>query len=368
VSLRLGRASRLLDSAWSTAAVAPPGETALGFSFRLPQAEIMGLEPRAALAELLTLDLGTVRLAALWNRFEHSPGAFDATALDWQVDAAESAGKQVIIGVGAVKNFGYPEFYVPEHQLAIPIREGSLVTRRSHEDLLESALGFITRVVERYRSRKSVIAWQVEHEAVDPLGLEHLWRLSTDFVSAEADLLRRLDPGRPLLLNAFIPMSAAARIHQRWRTRDQGDSLALAVKMADVVGLDVYPRYALAGMGDLSLYLDGGGRSGRRHLVDALRRVRSAGRSVMVTEGQGEPWETATNPPNPRGRVPASCPPEGLIANYSACMEAAAEAGLTLSAYLFWGAEYWLAREQLGDSSYLAAIARVASQQRRSSS
>ena len=33
-------------------------------------------------------------------------------------------------------------------------------------------------VAERYRDHAAVVAWQVEHEALDPLGLEHSWRLS----------------------------------------------------------------------------------------------------------------------------------------------------------------------------------------------
>ena len=34
-------------------------------------------------------------------------------------------------------------------------------------------------------------------------------------------------------------------------------------------------------------------------------------------------------------------------------------AGVTLDAYLFWGAEYWMLREQSGDASYMQAFARI---------
>ena len=76
----------------------------------------------------------------------------------------------------------------------------------------------------------------------------------------------------------------------------------------------------------------------------------------MVSEGQAEPWEAVTVPPDPQNAAMASCPPERLIANYNDCLR---WPGANLYAYLFWGAEYWVLREQRGDSSYLRAFARV---------
>jgi hypothetical protein len=133
---------------------------------------------------------------------------------------------------------------------------------------------------------------------------------------------------------------------QRWRTRDQGDSLAVAARLADVVGIDWYPRHALVGLGGATLYVDG---SGGRPPPPA------GGARLMVTEGQAEPWEAVTTPPNPADRAMASCLPEHVIENYNGCMRWPGP----LEAYLFWGAEYWLARERSGDPRYLAAFARV---------
>jgi hypothetical protein len=57
-----------------------------------------------------------------------------------------------------------------------------------------------------------------------------------------------------------------------------------------------------------------------------------------------------------------SCRPEDLIANYSRCMGWAGEGRRVMESYLFWGAEYWLARERQGDPGYLRAFARVLEQ------
>jgi Beta-galactosidase len=359
MSLRIRRAAQPLTGQWQDVAIEPRRSTRLGISFRPLQAEAMGLQPRSAMAALLEYPYELVRLAAHWNRMEPAPDVFDPLELDWQIDAAEGAGKQVLIGVGAVKNFGYPELFVPEHRLGVPLREGSLISRSSHPALLAAAVEFVTRVVERYRDRPSIIAWQVEHEAVDPLGMEHSWRLATSFVEQEIAAVRKLDAKRPILLNGFLPMSLPVALFQWWRTRDQGDSLSLAWSMADIVGVDLYPCHAMAEAGGLSFYMKTGERAWDKRSRRLLAPTVMQGQRMMITEGQAEPWESVTIPPNALGQAMASCPPESVIENYSRSMRWARQTGRALDAYLFWGAEYWLLRRQGGDDSYLGAFERI---------
>ncbi|HEY4026740.1 MAG TPA: hypothetical protein VGO86_09945, partial [Candidatus Dormibacteraeota bacterium] len=87
--------------------------------------------------------------------------------------------------------------------------------------------------------------------------------------------------------------------------------------------------------------------------------ARANGRRLMITEGQAEPWETVTTPPNPPERGMYSCLPERLIENYNRCLGWAGRERLPLDAYLFWGAEYWVLRERSGDPRYARAFARV---------
>ncbi len=338
----------------------PRGSTLLGISFRPRQVEALGLEGRTTLQTLLEYPFQLVRLGAYWNRTEPEAGQFHPDELDWEVDAAESAGKQIIVCVGPVKTFGYPEFFVPGHHLKQPIREGALVEPASHRGLLSAATGFIRQIVERYRDRKAIVAWQVEHEAVDPLGMEHSWRLAAGFVQEEVEAVRAADPTRPIMMNGFLPTSLPVRLQQWWRTRDQGDSLAVAQRLADIVGIDYYPRHALLSVGGWTLYLGGGRRpwqQGRPGQLSAWAEL--SGRRLMISEGQAEPWETVTTPPNPQGRGMYSCLPEGMIQNYNQCLSWARQAAVSLDAYLFWGAEYWILRDQCGDPRYLQAFARV---------
>jgi len=356
---RLARKVQPLDDTWRRTEISSRGQTLLGISFRPRQAEAFGLELPATLGTLLSYPIDLVRLAAYWNRMESKSGELDTGELDWQVDAAEKAGKKVILSVGAVKNFGYPEFFVPAHHLERPLREGTLVRASTHPALLSAATRFVREVVGRYAGRPSVVAWQLEHEAVDPLGMEHSWRLSVGFVRAELDALREADRTRPVIMNGFLPMSSLVRLSQAWRTRGQGDSVAVAAQLADIVGIDYYPRHALLEIGSRTLYLDGARLPWQRAIAGAvLRAARERGQRVIVAEGQAEPWEAVTLPPNPKTHAMFSCRPQNVIDNFNETMGWSGQ-GPSLYAYLFWGAEYWVLRERSGDPSYLQAFARI---------
>ena len=144
--LRIARAARPLTDRWQQVPVEPRGQARLGISFRPLQAQALGLDPMPTLATLLDYPFQLIRLGAYWNRIEDGPGRFDTSELDRQVEAAEQAGKQIIVCVGPVKTFGYPEFFVPGHQLPEPLREGALVEPADHQPLLT-------------RRRRSPLGW-----------------------------------------------------------------------------------------------------------------------------------------------------------------------------------------------------------------
>ena len=359
MEFRLKKAVQTLTEAWQRLPVRRRGATRLGISFRPLQAVAFGLEVRPALQTLLAYPFQIIRLGAYWNRMEPKPGIFQTDELDWQIEVAESAGKQIILCLGALKTFGYPEFFVPEHYLNQPFLEHSLVGPSEYPDLLRAATEFILRLVERYKGQPSILAWQLEHEAVDPLGVEHSWRLKAGFVEREVQALRKADPTRPVIMNGFLPTSLPVRLSQWWQTRDQGDSLAVAQRLADMVGIDYYPRNALIPFGSRTLYLDGSESQAHQARRNQLLAWATANhKELLVTEGQAEPWEAVTVPANPQNQAMYSCLPEDILGNYNACMGWFGDQG-ALYAYLFWGAEYWLLRKQSKDSSYLQCFERI---------
>jgi hypothetical protein len=362
LELRLKQATQPLTDTWQHLPIESRRSTLLGISFRPPQVAALGLDMRTTLQTLLAYPFQLIRLGAYWNSIEPEPGIFDTDELDWQIDVAEQADKQIILCIGPLKTFSYPEFFVPAHHLRQPLPEHILIKPSAYSSLLAASTAFITRLVERYKDRKSIVAWQLEHEAVDPLGVEHSWRLDATFVEKEVVALRNADPTRPIMMNGFLPTSLPVYLSQWWQTRDQGDSLAIAQRLADIVGIDYYPRHALAAIGSKTLYLDGS-KSPWQQLrrKQLFARTRAHKQILMISEGQAEPWEIVTIPPNPDKQGMFSCLPEQIIHNYNTCIRWS-QPEAPLYAYLFWGAEYWMLREQCADPSYLQAFARILEQ------
>ncbi len=359
LEVRLKQATQPLTDAWQHLPIEPRHTTLLGISFRTPQVAVLGLDARTTLRTLLTYPFQLIRLGAYWNRIEPEPGMFRTDELDWQIDAAEQAGMRIMLCIGPLKTFSYPEFFVPAHHLKQPFPEHTLVKPSAYPSLLAAATEYITRLVERYKHRQGIVAWQLEHEAVDPLGVEHSWRLDAAFVEKEVEAVRKADPSRPIMMNGFLPTSLPVRFSQWWKTRDQGDSLAVAQRMADMVGIDYYPRHALMTVGTKTLYLDGSKSPWQqRRRKQLFAWTRAHGQKLLIAEGQAEPWETVTTPPNPDKQGMYSCLPEQVITNYNTCMGWPPQEA-PLYAYLFWGAEYWMLRKQSADSSYLQAFARI---------
>ncbi len=360
VEVRVRRPRQPLTDTWRTASIEPRGATRLGVSFRPPQIATLGLDLESTFEKLVAYPFQLIRLGAYWSQIEPGPGVFDTRELDWQIETAARAGKDIVLCVGPLKTFGYPEFFAPAHRLQRALPEHTLIKPAEYASLLDAATDFATRIVDRYKRHASIVAWQVEHEAVDPLGMEHSWRLAESFVAAEVAAVRRADPSRPILMNGYLPVTLPVRLMQWFQTRDQGDSVSVAQRHADIVGLDYYPRHALASLGQTTLYLDSSHspwqRARRRELFDWARTNRHR---LMITEGQAEPWEAVTTPPNPHAQGMYSCLPEHVIVNYNRWMSWSRQADFALDAYLFWGAEYWMLRDQSGDPSYLRAFARI---------
>ena len=243
------RGARPLTDCWRRLPVAQRGTARLGLSYRPLQAAALGLDPGAVLRTLLAYPFELIRIGAYWDRLEPVPGGLRPGDLDRQLDAAERAGKQVIVCVGAVKSFGYPEFFVPPHHLHRPLREGAPGhALASRTGLLAAAITFVTRVggaVLRSRGRSSRgrlstrrstrSAWST------PGGCPKM------FVARRGGGGPRRRPGptgHDERLPAHLGAGGAAAV-----VADQGSgrlARRLPQRLADIVGIDCYPRHALA--------------------------------------------------------------------------------------------------------------------------
>src|SRR5438034_5437535 len=142
LEVRLKQATQPLTDAWKYLPIEPRRSTLLGISFRSPQVDVLGLDAQTTLQTLLTFPFQIIRLGAYWNRIEPEPGVFHFDELDWQIDAAERAGKHIILCVGPLKTFSYPEFFVPAHHLRRPFPERTLIKPSAYPSLFTAATAF----------------------------------------------------------------------------------------------------------------------------------------------------------------------------------------------------------------------------------
>ena len=85
----------------------------------------------------------------------------------------------------------------------------------------------------------------------------------------------------------------------------------------------------------------------------------SAAAVLGLPGGREEGPIHVTVPPSPPDRGMYSCLPEHMIASYNRCVRWSRHTPPGASAYLLWGAEYWLLRARQGDDAYLRAFSRL---------
>jgi hypothetical protein len=167
-----------------------PSRITYGMSFNTMYAEELGLDWRETYDAILN-DLGVkhLRLAAHWPMVESSRGTYNFEELDYQIDRAEESGADVILAVGR-RLPRWPECHLPEWSKAL-----------SWEEQKEELRDYIEVVVSRYKERSHIIHWQVENEPyLSAFAFEHCGKLDEKFLIEEIELVRELDPTRPILV------------------------------------------------------------------------------------------------------------------------------------------------------------------------
>jgi len=232
-----------------------------GVTFSQSHATGIGLDWREVYQAIL-YDLGVkkLRLSAYWDQVEPEPGRFNFADLDYQLDAAEEAGAGVVLGVGR-KLPRWPECHTPGWARGL-----------SEAEQQAQVLELIKVVVERYRDHAAVLAWQVENEPLFDFGI--CPPADREFLAREVELVRRLSPGRKIIVT------------------DSGElSLWLeAAQFGDELGTTMYRTVFSEKRGGYFSY---------DYIFPAwLYRVKARviglvyGKPVRIVELQGEPWGT----------------------------------------------------------------------------
>lgn len=160
-----------------------------GVSFSLKQCRKFGIDPTETLGWLLN-DAGfrRIRLMSYWDEHEKQPGKFDFSALDKQIEQVEKAGGIVTLCLGA-RQPRWPEFHWPDWAWS---------ASKTERD--KALLGYVERVVERYKDKSVIVSWQLENEAL-LTGFGERIEIDRKRLRAELALIKKLDPKRPVVMS-----------------------------------------------------------------------------------------------------------------------------------------------------------------------
>jgi len=161
-----------------------------GVSFSQKHSEDLGLDWRKNYLDLLEdLKIKHLRVITYWDLLENKNGNYFFNDLDWQIAEAEKRDVKIILIVG-MKTGRWPECHLPDWAKKI-----------NKEEQQKEVLELIEKIVLRYKGSKAIEYWQIENE---PLFKEFgtcPWS-DKNFLKKEVELVRRLDPGHPIILTA----------------------------------------------------------------------------------------------------------------------------------------------------------------------
>lgn len=124
-----------------------------GTTFIPTYARYFGLNPQETMDALLNdLNFKHFRLVSYWEEIEKTPGTYNFSELDWQIEKASAAGAQVNLAVG-LRQPRWPECHMPNWAKDQP-----------YDVWYPQLKKFMTETVNRYKDNPNVISFQVENE------------------------------------------------------------------------------------------------------------------------------------------------------------------------------------------------------------
>jgi len=161
-----------------------------GISYNVPYVLELGLDPDEVFGAFLNeLNVRNLRMSAHWTLIEPKQNRYDFEWMDKHIKEAEKVDAKIIFGVGR-RLPRWPECHIPTWAKTLTWDEQKIEIRE-----------YIEAVVERYKDSSSITHWQIENEPyLEIFAKEHCGELDEDFLKEEIELVKRLDPTRPVLV------------------------------------------------------------------------------------------------------------------------------------------------------------------------
>ena len=272
-----------------------------GVTFSKPFAEHLGLDWQETYLALLD-DAGAkrVRLSSYWTEIEAERDSYSFEDLDWQIEEAEKRGVKVVLSLGQ-KQPRWPECHIPEW-----------AEKLNKYERQEELIGKITKVVERYKYKENIVAWQVENEPF--LAFGECPKLDKNFLDREISLVRSLD-SRPIIISDSGELGT-------WYS---------AAKRADILGTTLYRIVWNGHLGYVHYPI----ASISYRIKAAIIMYITGVEKIIIVELQAEPWGPKMIIDTPLEEQYKSMSPEQFRENIEYVKK------IEFSEAYLWGGEWW---------------------------
>lgn len=228
-----------------------------GVAYSRVFSEEMGLDwQENYLAILNDLHPEYLRLPIYWQDVEAEPGEFTFNYYDWMISEAEKKNVKLVLVIGR-KTPRWPECNMP-----------GWIDKTNLDSQKEPVINLITKIVERYKGKSNLYAWQVENEPFLNFGECPL--MGGDFLDKEIAQVRSLDSEHPIIVTDSGELSAWVQ----------------AAKRADIFGTTMYLIVHSQKVGYLEYHLPPKFFWLKANIV----RLLYPGKPITVSELQAEPW------------------------------------------------------------------------------
>lgn len=297
-----------------------------GVSFSQKYAEELGNDWRANYTALLD-DAGfrQFRLMSYWDEIEPTPGNFDFTDLDWQMDQAAQRGAKVSLAIGK-RQPRWPECHQP-----------GWVDDLAPAEQDQRLLAFLSAVITHYKDHPALQSYQLENEVANRLFSPHCDKFNRARLQAEFTTVKKIDPHHPVIINVSNQSGVPVR-----------------GPIGDGVGFSIYKK-AYAKIGPFAYYWSFGYVPTLWHSYRAgLTELLHPGKTTFVHELQAEPWGPAATKDLSFDEQLRSISTETIRQNVTYAQETGMH-----TVYL-WGGEWWYWRKTtFNDSSFWNAAADI---------
>jgi len=234
-----------------------PEDMIFGATYSTLFAEELGLDPIKPLeVAFKELNLKRVRIPIYWNKIEPSQGKFDFTQTDKIMDLADKYNAEIILAIGK-RVPRWPECFAPNW-------EKQLTT----EEQTRAELEMLKEVVNRYKTRSSLIRWQIENEPyLNAFG--ECPQIQKDFLKKAVLQTKTLDQAHKIQTTASGELSS-------WKTES---------KQVDILGISVYRRTYTPNIGYTTYPIP--------PWFYRMKEAIAKPEKLAISELQAEPWMKA---------------------------------------------------------------------------